>query len=305
MDYKSAVPSSYAKKIFPSKKILTLVGILAAAGILYWGLPHAITYYKNHRALTVAIGKPPEPLITTAPSPNAFDQDSDRDGISDWQENLFGLNPDKKDTDGDGTDDALPTVNGESLGNYVSVTDTGKLTLAVYGAFENTPTDSIEPEQVQQVISEEILTSAQSIESGLKKYTTVDLNLGDSDKASIIAYQKSINASFDTIADPAIFAKNIQEKILKGTGNVSNELATINSMIKKMIVMPVPAKISDLHLSLINAAYYVVQVLEMPQSDDEITTYTRSIIAQKNINLVQQTVFDINVVGVAYRTSPN
>jgi hypothetical protein len=275
---------------------------LAIIGICYWAYPRVIEYYQTHRASFSINGKPPAPLISTASSPTLFDRDTDGDGVPDWQEQLFGLDPQKRDTDGDGVPDALPrTTSGISLSDTLKLSDTNKLVLSVYTKFQNVPTESIKPEDVQQAVSDEVLLHAQSIEDGFKRYKTIDLELTDSDTASILVYQQKIDALLSSLPDPIILAKNIQDTILKET-NAQKEIDILNIAVTKLLAIPVPAMLSDIHLSLVNAAYFITQDLAIP-SDDELTTYTKSIIAQKNINVVQQTMADVGTLANIYVTT--
>lgn len=290
-------------KYLPSKTILVTILVLGLAGISYWATPRIKERYLENRAAFSVTGKPPAPLLATTATPTNFDKDTDGDSIPDWQENLFGFDPTKNDTDGDGIPDSLPTnTGGQSISELIDLPAIDKLTLAVYAEFQNTPTDAITEEQFKEKTSAQILAQAQSIEDGLKKYRTVDLNLGDSDKASILAYQASIMRIVESVPDGALFAKNIQEKVLKGTAIGSFEINFLNQTITKLLAMSVPARFSDLHLKFLNSTYYIIQILEIPASTDELTTYTLSLIAQKNINLISQTAGDINNIASIYNT---
>ncbi len=293
------ITSSYNKNYLPSKKIIYSILILIIIGLSYWIFPYIKDYSQNHRASFSLTGKPPEPLIATTPSVSNFDRDTDGDGISDWQENLFGFDPNKKDTDGDGISDMLPTINGESIGTKINIPDSDKLMLAVYAKFQNTPTEEIKPEEVQQVISEEVLENAKSIEAAFKKYRTVDLELIDTTKDSVLDYQKQIANLLTNTTDPVILVKNIQEKILNDS-DASIEISILNATITKLLSIPAPTTISDVHLSIINAAYFVVQDLQIPSSGDELMVYTKSLIAQKNINIVQTTLDDVSTLAGIY-----
>ncbi len=295
--------SFYNKNYLPSKKIQYVILAIIIAALLFWIIPKMKSYYQDHRASFSITGKPPEPLVSTTPAPTLFDKDTDGDGVPDWQENLFGFDPNKKDSDGDGINDSLPMVDGKSITDQINIPTTDKLMLAVYAKFKDTPTDQIKPEEVQQVISDEVLANAASVEAGFKKYKAVDINLVDSDTASIIAYNQTISELLNTIPDPVVFAKNIQDKILRGSGDAKSEINFMNVTITKLLTVPVPTTASDLHLSLINAAYYVIQDLQLPDTTDELNTYTRSLIAQKNINLVQQTLVDIVTLAKIYSTN--
>jgi hypothetical protein len=301
MQLNNSMPS-YGKNYLPSKKIQYIILALIVAGVAIWGIPRIKYYYQTHRASFSITGKPPEPLISTAPTPTSLDRDTDGDGLSDWQENLFGFDPNKKDTDGDGEQDTLPIVDGSSIGTMINLPDTDKLMIAVYAKFQDTPTEDIKPEAVQEVISAEVLANAESIEAGFKRYKTIDLELVDTDKESVTKYQDQILSLLNGTTDLIILVKNIQDKILND-GDPSVEISTLNAVITKLLTVPVPTTISDVHLSVINAAYFIVQDLQIPSNKDSLTIYTKSIIAQKNINLVQKAVDDISTLASIYSTT--
>ena len=300
------VPSIYThrlKEYLPSKSIVLVVIVLIIGGISYWAIPRIQEKYQENRALFSITGKPPEPILATTVPPTNLDKDTDGDGVPDWQENLFGFDPTQQDTDNDGIRDALPvTASGTSLDDIISLDTLDKLTLAVYAEFQNTPTETITEEQFKEKTSAQILAQAQSIEDSFKKYQTIDLNLGDSDKASITIYQSGITTIINSVPDGALFAKNIQEHILKGTRIGSFEMNLLNQTVTKLLALQVPARLSDAHLKFLNSTYAILQILSLPPSDDELRTYTLSLIAQKNINLISQTAGDINNIATIYKT---
>lgn len=298
------IPSSYTKNYLPSKNILIIAGVIAVAVGLYFAIPPSLEYYRTHRAAFSLTTTPPEPLIATGGTSANLDKDTDGDGIPDWQEILFGFDPKKKDTDGDGTPDTLPTSDGKSIGDLIDLSDLNKLTLSVYGKFQTTPTEDIKPDQVAAATGDEVLAHAQAVENGFKKYKSVDLNLGESTNADIIAYTNTIDTLINSVDDPIKLAANVQKKILENK-DAQTELAALNPLVTKLLALTVPAKISDVHLSLVNSGYYLIQVLQIPNDDDELTMFTKALIAQKNINLVQQSLADIQTLGSVYSSIQN
>lgn len=298
MEFRS-VPGSYVKNYLPSKKILVLGGVVFLGVGLYFLIPYAIEYYQTHRAEFSITGTPPAPLFAAVGTESPLDRDTDKDGIPDWQEALFGFDPNKADTNGDGTPDTLPAANGISIGDALNLSDLNKLTLAVYGKFQNTPTDDINPDQVAAATSSEVLAHAQSIENGFKRYSAIDLNLSESENSDILAYGSSISALVDTVGDPIAFVKDVQQKILDNE-DPKAQIALLNPIVTRLLAMPVPAKISDIHLALVNGASYIVQALQLPADGEELTTFTKSLIAQKNINILQQSLADIVALTAVY-----
>lgn len=82
------------RRYLPSKKIVVLVGV-----ILLGGLTVFITQNQNNGGNLGGL----EQATTT--SEQLRQLDSDEDGLSDWQESLWGTDPQIADTDGDGTED--------------------------------------------------------------------------------------------------------------------------------------------------------------------------------------------------------
>jgi uncharacterized protein YqgV (UPF0045/DUF77 family) len=88
-----------AKSIWPSKN----VGIVAGVCFLVIG----VTIYVNYYGPT---DRNNQNAASTQNTSNK--QDTDKDGIPDWQEDLYGTNPQVADTDNDGTNDSEEIARG-------------------------------------------------------------------------------------------------------------------------------------------------------------------------------------------------
>lgn len=86
-------------KYLPSKKFSIFIGSVVLVGVVIWGgamlLSKKTKYVKSNDIAAT------DPEIAD----NFYLQDSDKDGIYDWEEGLWGTSPSKKDTDGDGVSD--------------------------------------------------------------------------------------------------------------------------------------------------------------------------------------------------------
>jgi hypothetical protein len=299
---------NYYKNFLPSKKIQLTILVVIVVFLAYFIIPKISLLIQGriHPADLLST-KAPAPLLATKPVPSSFDKDSDGDGIADWKEVLFGLNPNSKDSDGDGITDELPTVDGASVGDVVSVGGSDKLALNVYASLDALSTSIDDPnntltneEKVQKVTSEQMLAYAQSVEDNLKKYSAVDFTLVSDDQKNIDTYTKRFISLAAKSQDPAEFAKSIYDVILTGKGDGSKEIAFLNSMNSSLLDTPVPTSLSELHLSLLNASYVLLQLLEAPKTNDETEIYVRALIAQKNINLVQKIANDVATFSSSY-----
>lgn len=85
---------------FPSKKIFILLAILAFVGGLWWLVSSRAESVKPSG--TLAFGNS---STTQAQLNSLAEQDTDHDGLFDWEEALWKTDPKNPDTDGDGTND--------------------------------------------------------------------------------------------------------------------------------------------------------------------------------------------------------
>ncbi len=296
------VPSSYTKNYLPSKNILIIIGILVFAGILYFVGPKIYNFYQENKGRINLSGNPPEPLIASSTTTNDLDKDTDRDGIPDWKETLFGLNPKLQDSNGDGTPDELPMINGTSAGDLISIPDIGKFTLSIYDTLA-TGGVAATPDQLENVTAEKMLVYAENLEKGLKQYKMVDITLTDSTKETMATYHQTIVGIANNAPDVGMFTKNTQEYFLKNGPTPTKEITFLKTTITKLLATPVPTQANTLHLELINSAYVLLQILELPieKRSDELNSYALSLIAQKNINLAAKTIYSIQALGNIYK----
>jgi hypothetical protein len=91
MNYQQYLPS----KQFVRNVGIILLGILCVIG-LYYGAQAMVRYFKNVRKEKVG-----DVVVDTAVK-DLLAIDHDKDGLPDWEESLWGMDPNKSDTDGNG-----------------------------------------------------------------------------------------------------------------------------------------------------------------------------------------------------------
>jgi hypothetical protein len=90
--------------LLPSRKVI-LFGIVLVIGglIIFW--------YQSGISLSTDNSRSDATGTTTNEIAQLKNQDSDSDGLNDWEEQLWGTDPESPDTDGDGTEDGREVEN--------------------------------------------------------------------------------------------------------------------------------------------------------------------------------------------------
>lgn len=290
----------YTKKYLPSKKIQITILVLVIIGSIILIYPWLISLIKKSGTNTSVFSTGlPEPLVTSQTSMNqGLDRDADGDTIPDWQEILFDLDPNKRDSDGDGNVDQLPVTDPAVLESFSEINAYDKIGLALSNSLGNVPADQITEEAVGQVISQEVIDQATAIKNSLKKYGKLDIVIGDDDTDAVIKYVDQVITITDTVPDPIVFAKDIFDKILK-IQDPSREIITLETMVKKLLVLEAPARFMDVHIAMINDLYGIIQILNIPDTD-EFSLYVKNILAQELIQSTEKNFSNVVFLKTAY-----
>ena len=256
------------KKILPSKKVLiTIVSIIVLILVLFLGSKYkkaASTKVDQEFGATI-------PAVPAEVLKQAFDVDTDQDGISDWEESLWATDPKQKDTDGDGISD-------------------GAFILAQRARMRETmPPDISLPQSESEVFDRQFFATIAYLEQSgelteeRKKslsdiYTTYvmqPINVGMTREDIKIVSDDQINMRNYLLQIDDFLAKNelIPSQMAEFMqsvrfGSVSDELygsivIPYGRMIDTLKNMPVPEKFVNNHLALLNAvAIFKVGVLD-------------------------------------------
>lgn len=200
-----------------------------------------------------------------------INRDTDLDGVSDWQEGIYGTDPTKKDTNDDGIPDNIEIArmsgqtltNGElnlNIGGEEDKTQTGLLsrelfsTLATLNQAGQVDQDTID--KLSASLADKIQTS-----SSRKTFVMAELKITKTDTLQDVKnYNDSLNKIYtkypikytvlDTLDKFIIDEDNVDENalleldpIIKQTNNIINETAKMN----------VPPSLASLHLNVLNA----------------------------------------------------
>jgi hypothetical protein len=88
-------------KYLPSKKFVRFIGIIVAIGIVIW----IVSMLLSKKTSFVNKRDTQNTAVASDSIDDAYTKDSDGDGVYDWEETLWGTDPNKKDTNGDGMSD--------------------------------------------------------------------------------------------------------------------------------------------------------------------------------------------------------
>ena len=259
----------------PSKKMIvaTFVLLSAAVAIFAYTQPSKTTY-KGSGGLAAN----PFSLLESEKSSDLTKKDTDSDGLKDWEESLWGTDPDNPDTDGDGTNDGEeislnrnPTVAGpddkidntllqnlEEDSNYSDFSKTDAVSRIFFrkylilqqseGNIDEETRNTLVDEAIEDIFKE---TNSPQI------YKESDLNIISNSDGALRSYGNKIVSIVDvyvkqnpenelTVFEEALETKN--EKTLESL-NVSSEM--YGKISKDFVKMAVPKELVSTHLDFI------------------------------------------------------
>ncbi|MDQ5962105.1 MAG: hypothetical protein QG669_498 [Patescibacteria group bacterium] len=281
-------------KYFPSRKFSILLIICALVAIVYF------VFFNSSNDKTSKQVK----TVTLTPT-EIIEGDRDEDGIRDWEEALWGTNPDNKDSDGDGIDDLveieekrskLSSGNTGSVGEEVTLNETEMFSRDIFA--------SIISLREKGALNDESLKSL--AEATGKSFTgkveidnvveTADIQTLPDDTPSkknyiksvdtlMAAYwQKGINQEYE------IFGKYVvseNKELLAELNQIATAYENLSNELKKLSV---PSSLVITHRDLVNTTYKMnvatkniaqadtnelVSAIGIAQYKDQIIEFTR------------------------------
>lgn len=244
----------------PAKKtIFIIVGLCMVSGLVVW---------LNREKVSFALLSPED--IVTVKAQEVTERDTDGDGIRDWEEYLWGFNSDKKDSDGNGIEDAIELekkkltikdLSGEKVTQPPTFTDNfSKEFFVAFAALKES--GNLTQTNINNISQKSLEALTQiKIED---KYTTKNVLVSDGSKEAKDAYRR----------DLAQMGKNIQVKelgkeleLLHRAINKPRSEKLIVSLTKtqsayldlaeKTIKVKAPSPIQNAHLDLANSYYKI------------------------------------------------
>lgn len=239
---------------------------------------------------------------------NLVSKDSDKDGVPDWEEGLWGTNPNNKDSNGDGvTDDKeIAKLKAELKQNTdglvedpnstgASLTQTDKFSqelLTTLAAINQTgDMDPATAQKLGETLATQIENSAPK-----KVYGAGDIKITKDDSAAAI---QKYNEALDSITRKYPASGSAMDVLQKFAADQNNEDTTVlseldpivtqtNQIIAGIVKTSVPQSLASLHLAFINSLEKVSENL------NDIQLYnTDAVVALAAISQYEQNTADL------------
>ncbi len=257
----------------PGKKILLiLVACIIAVGGIYLSSKHPAT-----QTYTAKIKASPQVLVSDAIKADA-DKDTDGDGLKDWEEILWKMNPLSGDTDKDGVSDVkeveLQKISKNSEVIYKNTQKTAtKITenltqtdtfardfFTTYAEYKKSGVPIIGNTEQQQQIVNSILNKS-AIEDKIKQFTLANIKINDNDsEESIKQYGNTLGTILinnspkkeELENEFVIFSKAIQNQNAKELEKLDIIIKSYKNIITEFSTVAVPKSAAQTHLNLLN-----------------------------------------------------
>ncbi|MBY0376774.1 thrombospondin type 3 repeat-containing protein [Patescibacteria group bacterium] len=246
-----------------NKRTILIVGAILFVVVIFLLKNNSI--YKNHNSQDAAS------IYGNLSVKDLVDVDTDGDGVTDWEESLWGTDPTKKDTNADGVPDSVEiekikrargvALNGDAENSEdTPLTQTDKFSrelLSTVAALNQT--GGIDQGTVEK-ITDSLANKIQNPEIR-KTYTSANIKIGTDDSAN--AY-KDYSASVDNLSVKYPINGNtmdiLQEFIGDGENVNPDALKKLDPIIKQtqqfiygLVNIKTPPSLATLHLGTINA----------------------------------------------------
>lgn len=234
---------------------------------------------------------------------NGDTKDTDGDGVPDWEEALWDLDPEKPDTDGDGVLDAryIETKKNISEHRDVSVgvrvlplndlTESEKLGRSLFSAlFAIEASGDSLGTQTQDQISENISDYIQNINVSKEVYLRENLHIVENSKENSEKYRREFEALFasDPIKEEDI--EFILKRLVSKDG-YETEIAQLTNrydlLLTQLSQLQVPAVIASRHAQLLNEIAYLTGGLKNINQDEPDDFVSLAFFSQMQTKLTQ------------------
>lgn len=252
------------QKYLPSKQFVRIIFLAVLGGLVIFFVGKIInkkTVWNNNSS---------EKTITSNQNQDYFSQDTDGDGLYDWEEALWGTNSTLKDTDGDGIDDKKYVENKRKTSDFDESykADPSNETEAFAKQFFTTASVLNQNGGFNQDAVDNVSNGiSQSIQNfSIKdKYSLADLKLSG---ISVLQYKDNISQLFNSLDAPeanelTLIAYVMQDPTDKDAlAELGSYMSYINSLINGLLSMNVPNSNAGLHLSYINNLYKMSEIVQ-------------------------------------------
>lgn len=202
------------------------------------------------------------------------EQDADGDGLRDWEESLWGMDPENSDTNGDGVSDGVEvlniknSINGSDssvAGSAEELTQTEAFSQQLFSLVSALQENGEITDQSEASIIAEVSAFIQSRPEGTVYYKT-DLKIVSDTSANAITYIQAVNNAFAKypikVEDFALLEGVV---ITPNTKSVNLEIKFVADKYKALadtlLSTPVLAGEADVHLNLLNSIVTMSEIL--------------------------------------------
>ncbi len=303
---RSAIITSITKfNWLKNKRILVIVLAVLFLGVVFF--LKTKSEHKNEVANQIGLAFGEEKIG------DLVSLDSDQDGVADWEENLWGTDPNVRDTDGDGREDdiAIAKLKAENESGFTPIegdeeevlTQTDKFSRELFSTVATlTQSGPIDQETVDK-LGETLAGQLQNVPIR-KVFLASDIKISaKDDKTAITKYNDDLGRLYLIYSKDMYVLDIIQEFIASGEEPDSTILLKLDPIIKQtsavlsgMAKMEVPISIMPLHLNFMNSLEQNMETLEDIQLFGTDTIIAMSAMSQfeKNSALLEESIIKLN-----------
>lgn len=259
-------------KYLPSKQFIKTIFITLFSGAVLFVVGNMISnksFFKKEESK-------PENILSSEQN-DFFDEDTDGDGLFDWEEALWGTNPGLKDTDGDGVDDKKFVENKRDEIDYdeTYVPDDSNETEVFAKQFFTTASVLSQSGSFDQDTIEEF---SKNIGQSINNFNMQDKYKLSDIKMSAVApntYYDNLKSVFASFSSREISELSILSKVMANPEdqNTVNELSSVLNIYKdienNLLKTESPYSISGTHLSLLNSINKMSEILNESRNISE------------------------------------
>lgn len=269
----------------PSRSVVAFVLVPVITVLAIW-------YVFQKDAVPEDFVAPEDKLAETLTSGNlAFqEQDTDNDGLKDWEEFLYLTDETNPDTDGDGVSDAAEVnrgfdplvagngtstdaVDGQAASPFTyykedeTLSRTDLLARDVFVAYaELKEADALQLESIRDQAINRAITESTAASDELV-YTTEDLNLTGSTRSQVQTYKQAYAEAVSGLSgiqfsELYLFYAYIQDGDDTALSELEKNRALYQSFQQQLVGMQVPAEIGLIHLELMNNTQILVNTID-------------------------------------------
>ncbi|MEA2112704.1 MAG: hypothetical protein U9P50_01900 [Patescibacteria group bacterium] len=264
-------------RFLPSKKLSVFLGVILVVLVCFF----VFFEFKNERTSYFTNTQTKTVEVVTKEIQQVLKNDSDDDGLKDWEEILWKTDPNNPDTDGDGTDDnseilsnrdPLTAGPNDILGNKITTTEdtqseaqerkpltqTEILSRELFTGYvalkQNNQLGTTKEEQlIDNLITRNLLLNINSV----KKNTLGDLNIIENhSRETLLQYVNElttiINLGHDLVEESTLIKTALETKNEKDLDKLNLNLKIYTKMKDLLLTIEVPSIISSIHLDGIN-----------------------------------------------------